>query len=80
VSTLNESCVKALEKIGEIVFPDKIELRDVTQHLRGYNKEKAIEQLIERAREDPLMTRLKLFLVWTELDKLKNNGGLLSER
>lgn len=77
--SLNEHCIEALEKIGQLVFPDSINWKSVTKHLRGYNKEKAIQQMIEAAKKDPLLTRLKLFLVFTELEKLKNNGGLLSE-
>lgn len=75
--SLSEECVKALENIGRTVLPSRINFKDVTKHLRGYNKERAIEQMIEGAKRDPLMTRLKLFLVLTELEKLKNNGGLL---
>ncbi|NVM23524.1 MAG: hypothetical protein HWN68_17295 [Desulfobacterales bacterium] len=77
--SLNEHCVEALRRIGEIVFPDSISWKAVTKHLRGYDKERAIEQMIEGAKRDPLLTRLKLFCVFTELERLKNNGGLLSE-
>ena len=75
--SLSEECVKALENIGRTVFPSRINFKDVTKHLRGYNKERAIEQMIEGAKQDPVMTRMKLFVVFTELEKLKNNGGLL---
>jgi len=74
--SLSESCIKALEKMGEIVFPDKIEWKDISKHMKGYDKEKAIGQMVEAAKRDPAMTRLKLFMLYTELQHLANNGGL----
>ena len=77
VMSLSEECVSALRNVAETVFPHRISLKDITRHARGYNREVAIEQLIEKAKESPDMTKLKLYIIYTELKKVADNGGLL---
>jgi len=58
-------------------LPSKIDFSQIKQHLGGYKKEKAIEQLLEACKKDPEMTKLKLHLVYAKLKMLADNGGLL---
>jgi len=70
-----EVLLRAVERIGEAVFPERISLGDIRQHLGGYNKARAVKQLVEAASQDPLITRLKLHMVYAELKRLFDNGG-----
>jgi len=71
----DEIMLQAVERIAEAVFPDRISFTDIRQHLGGYNKAKAIKQLVEAASKDPLITKLKLHMIYAELKRLFDNGG-----
>jgi len=74
---LSEEALKSIESLAELMLPDRIDLSDIRAHLRGYSKRKAVEEVVERAKRDPLITKLKLGIAYTELRKLAQNGGLL---
>ena len=67
---------KTVEELGDLLLPDRIPLSELRGHLKGYRKAKAVEQLVERARADPTITKLKLHLVYARLEYFFNNGGL----
>jgi len=67
----------ALERILDAVMPQKVSLADVKEHLGGYNRKKAMEKIIQAAMREPLLTKIKLHLIYVELKKLANNGGLI---
>jgi len=76
MSNLSDVAVKALENILEIVVPHRVDVRDIGKHLRGYDRQKAIETILERAIADPLLTKVKLMAVYGILDAAVKNGGL----
>lgn len=69
MSTLKSDTVEALRNLLDTVVPDF--------NVFGYNKERAIAELLKRAQKEPLMTKLRLHLIYVELKKLADNGGLL---
>ena len=71
----NEMMFQTIEKLADLMLPSKIPLSELKDHLRGYNKTKAIEQLVERAREDPIITKVRLMAIYANLEDLFNNGG-----
>jgi len=66
-----------LERILDAVMPQSVSLADVKDHLGGYNRNKAKEKIIQAAMREPLLTKIKLHLIYVELMKLANNGGLM---
>jgi len=68
-STLSPETVTALENLLDAVVPDF--------SILGYNKQRAIKEILEGTKKDPLMTKIRLHLIYTELKKLADNGGLL---
>jgi len=74
---MSQNLESALERILDAVMPQKVSLTDVKEHLGGYDREKAKEKIIQAAMRDPLLTKIKLHLIYVELKKLANNGGLL---
>ena len=67
---------KTIEELGNLLLPERIPLSELKGHLKGYKKAKAVEQLVERARADPIITKVKLHLVYARLQYFFNNGGL----
>ena len=67
---------ETIESLADLLLPETLPFSEVRQHLKGYDKSVAIRQIVERARQDPLITRLRLWLVYGKLDELLNNGGL----
>ena len=72
----SEPMYETIESLADLLLPDVIPFNEVRQHLKGYDKKKAIHQIVERAREEPAITRLRLWIVYGKLDELLNNGGL----
>jgi len=73
----NNELEAALERILEAVMPQSVSVADVKEHLTGYNRKKAMEKIIQAAMREPLLTKIKLHLIYVELRKLANNGGLI---
>jgi len=67
--------IEAVRKIAELVAPEHVSLGELTRYMGGYNKQKAVEHVVEAAKKDPLMTKVRLHLIYTELRKLADNGG-----
>ena len=67
---------EAIEKLADVLLPARIPLTDLKAHLKGYNKDKAVKQVVERARAEPLITKIRLHLIYARLEDLFNNGGL----
>jgi len=58
------------------MLPENISLQEVAKQF-PYSKTKAVERVVEAARQDPLLTKIRLHIIYTELRDLANNGGLL---
>ena len=67
---------ETIEKLADLLLPETIPLSEIKDHLKGYNKGKAVKKVVERAREDPLITKIQLNIVYSRLQDLFNNGGL----
>jgi hypothetical protein len=72
----NEEMYKTIEEIANLLLPSRIDLSDVGKHLRGYSKEVAVRDVVDHARQDPLITKIQLFQVYAKLQRLMNNGGI----
>jgi len=75
--TLSSKTVEALDKIVDMVLPYSVDWSQVKDHITGYNREKAKAKVLEKAKGDPLFTKIRLHLIYVELKKLADNGGLL---
>ena len=71
LDNLTPEVEQALQKIAELVLPSELKL-DVWKYARhgGYDKKLAVEDFLVGCRKQPLVTRLKLFCVYTELLRL----------
>jgi len=74
---LKAETVEALEKIVDMILPYSVDWSEVKDHITGYNREKAKAKFMEKAKGDPLFTKIRLNLIYVELKKLADNGGLL---
>lgn len=68
---------QAVKRLAEVMLPDSISWDDVKDHIPKYDKAKAVHEVVLRARRDPIFTKMKLYIVYTELKQLADNGGLL---
>jgi len=72
----DEPLYDAIKRLADLMLPASISLQDVAKQF-PYSKSKAVEQVVEAARQDPLLTKIRLHIIYTELRNLANNGGLL---
>jgi len=73
----NEPLYAVIERLADLMLPETISWREIKSHVTGYSKQKAVEQVVEAAKKDPLFTRIRLHIIYSELRELANNGGLL---
>ena len=59
----SEPMYETIESLADLLLPETIPFSEVRQHLKGYDKKKAIRQIVEGAREDPAISRLRLWIV-----------------
>jgi len=66
---------QALERVAELVLPSELKV-DVWKYARhgGYDKKLAVQDFLEGCKAQPLVTKLKLFCVYTELLRLYEKG------
>jgi len=72
----DDEMYSAIEEIANLLLPSRVALSDVGKHLKGYNKEVAVRDVVEHARQDPFITKVLLYQVYAKLQRLINNGGL----
>lgn len=72
----DEKMFATIQEIAEMLLPERISFSDISKHLRGYDKGKAVDDVVGHAREEPLLTRLRLMMVYSKLHELYKNGGL----
>jgi len=72
---LKPEFVQCLERIADLVLPSRLNV-DLWKYARhgGYDKKMAVEDFVQGCKANPLVTELKLFVVYTELQKLYHAG------
>lgn len=65
---------ETLQVIGDLV---DLLVPDFEIPIVGYTKKDVIKTIKEESERDPIMTKLRLMTIYTELKKLVDNGGLL---
>lgn len=65
-----------IERIADLLLPNRMPLSELTDHIKGYNKARAVQKIVERARENPAITKLQLITVYSRLHEFFTNGGL----
>lgn len=65
-----------IERIADLLLPNRMPMSELKDHIKGYNKARAVQKIVERARENPAITKLQLITVYSRLHEFFTNGGL----